>query len=170
MSSVILGIDPGLAITGFGILESTGRDNQRVMGYGVIRTRANTPLSDRIVEIHDELKKILYEFKPDIVAVEKLYFGKNAKTAMDVGHARGVVLLTIADEKLPLCEYTPMQIKLALTGYGKADKQQVQHLVQQLLNLKEIPKPDDAADALAVALTAVASNDELMVESYRRKA
>ena len=170
MSSIILGIDPGLAITGFGILESSGRDSQKVLGYGVIRTEAHTPLSDRIVQIRDELRSILHEFKPDIVAVEKLYFGKNAKTAMIVGQARGVVLLTIADEKLPLCEYTPMQIKLALTGYGKADKRQMQHLVQQLLNLKEMPKPDDAADALAVALTAIATNDELIEETYRRNA
>ncbi|MCA9397358.1 crossover junction endodeoxyribonuclease RuvC [candidate division WWE3 bacterium] len=157
MSSIILGIDPGLAITGFGVLESRGREDQKVLGYGAIRTPAGMSLPSRLMEIRQELQTLLAQFKPDAVGVEKLYFGKNAKTAMAVGQARGVVLLTLSENNIPIYEYTPLQIKMALTGYGRADKAQVQQLVQQLLRLSEIPKPDDAADGLAIALTAIMS-------------
>jgi crossover junction endodeoxyribonuclease RuvC len=154
MSSVILGIDPGLATTGFGVVQSETRDLQHVLQYGVIRTDAQSDQSIRLQNIYDEMSDIIRASKPDLAAVEQLFFGKNTKTAMVVGQARGVILLALAHNQVPIKEFTPLQIKIALTGYGRADKQQVQVLVKQLLHLPTLPKPDDAADALAIALTA----------------
>jgi len=151
-SFLILGLDPGLADTGYGIIEKRG-DNMSMVACGSIKTLAGADFIERLKIIHQELKKIIKKFKPDIVGVEQLFFCKNVKTALLVGQARGVCLMTIAENNLPIFEYTPLQIKLALTSYGKADKNQVGQMVKILLNLKAVPKPDDAADALAVAIT-----------------
>jgi len=154
MSRVILGIDPGIAIVGYGLLEADSREVQRVLDVGVIRTEAGLPTAQRLLSVFQELEKLIQKYSPTQAAVEKLYFGKNVKTALTVGEARGVILLALESCGIPLVEFTPLEVKVALTGYGRADKQQMQHMVRQLLGLKEIPKPDDAADALAVALTA----------------
>jgi crossover junction endodeoxyribonuclease RuvC len=147
----VLGIDPGTAITGYAIIEETVGDLQMIT-LGVITTPAKTPLPSRLQTIHSELKQIVAEYEPEAAAVEELFFSRNARTAMSVGHARGVILLTLADSNLPIAEYTPMQIKQAVTGYGNANKHQVQEMVRTLLELSETPKPDDAADAAAVAI------------------
>lgn len=148
---IILGIDPGTATTGYGLIKKEGQ-NFKMIDYGCILTPAKTPLPDRINQIFDELTKIIKDNKPDQVAVEKLFFAKNTKTAIDVAQARGVILLAITKSKKPTFEYTPLEVKMALTGYGRADKRQMQAMVKTLLSLSEIPKPDDAADALAIAM------------------
>lgn len=147
----ILGIDPGTGILGFGVVES-GRP-PKIIDAGVIRTRAHQPEPERLAIIFDGLHEIIKSARPDMLSVEKLFFARNVTTAMSVAQARGVVLLAAQQYNLPIFEYTPMQIKLSVTGYGKADKKQMQEMVRVLLNLKEVPKPDDAADALAAALT-----------------
>jgi len=147
----VLGIDPGTATTGYAVVEETVGDLQMI-ALGVITTPAKTPLPLRLQTIHNELKEIVAEFEPEAAAVEELFFSRNARTAMSVGHARGVILLALADSNLPIAEYTPMQIKQAVTGYGNANKHQVQEMVRMLLALSETPKPDDAADAAAVAI------------------
>jgi crossover junction endodeoxyribonuclease RuvC len=147
----VLGIDPGLAITGYAVVEEHGSDVQ-LLTKGVVRTPANTPDPERLALIHEELGAIIAEQQPDASAVEELFFSRNVRTAMSVGQARGVILLTLANAGLPIAEYTPMQVKEAITGYGNADKQQVQEMVRMLLNLSEVPRPDDAADAVAVAI------------------
>lgn len=146
----ILGIDPGTAIIGYGVIDS-GRKLE-LIDYGCIKTSADLSTADRLVVLNKELKKILKKYKPDAVAVEDIFFFKNLKTAIKVSQARGVILLTIAHLKIPIYEFTPLQIKQAVACYGRAEKIQVQKMVKALLNLKEIPKPDDAADALAVAI------------------
>ena len=148
----ILGIDPGTAITGFGVIKVEG-GKLAVQGCGVIRTPAKQAQSKRLAHIFRELETIIKKTKPDVVAVEKLFFINNVKTAMTVGEARGVVLLAIEKAGLPLFEYTPLQVKLAITGYGKAEKSQIQLMVKQILKLKVTPQPDDMADALAIAIT-----------------
>lgn len=148
----ILGIDPGTGILGFGIIEIQGRKAQ-VVDAGVIRTPVKEDDAVRLLTIYEELTDIIASTKPSIMSVEKLFFARNVTTAMTVAQARGVVLLCGQQAGLTLFEYTPMQIKQAVTGYGRADKKQMQEMVRVLLNLKEIPKPDDAADALAAALT-----------------
>lgn len=148
---IILGIDPGLAATGYGIIKKEN-DNFSLINYGCLRTDAHFDFSRRLQDIHNGLKKIIKEFFPEIIAVEELFFAKNVKTALLVGQARGVVLLTAMQSHLPFYEYTPLQVKQAVSGYGRADKRQIQEMVKTLLNLKESPKPDDAADALAVAI------------------
>ncbi len=147
----VLGVDPGLAITGYGLVEGDEQSLEAV-AYGVLRTPANTPRADRLVLLHQGMAELLTRYRPDAVAMEELFFGTNARTAMTVGEARGVLLLTIAEAGLPISEYTPLQVKQAITGYGQADKQQVQHMVRFLLRLPDIPKPDDAADGLAVSI------------------
>jgi crossover junction endodeoxyribonuclease RuvC len=147
----VLGIDPGTAITGYAIVEETEGRLQLVV-IGVITTPAKTPLPSRLQQIYGELAQIVATHQPDSSAVEELFFSRNARTAMSVGHARGVTLLALADAGLPIVEYTPMQIKQAVTGYGNAGKHQVQEMVRMLLNLDDVPKPDDAADAAAVAI------------------
>lgn len=150
----ILGIDPGLARTGWGIIErSHGHD--RLVSYGCIETPAKTPDHERLAALFDELQKIVKTYRPDQAAVERLFFEKNAKTAIQVGQARGVVILALSLVKIPQQEFTPLQVKQAVAGYGAATKDQVQKMVKTLLKLSGIPKPDDAADALAVALTLV---------------
>jgi crossover junction endodeoxyribonuclease RuvC len=149
----IIGIDPGTGILGFGVVEITAGNKTKLVTAGVITTPPHTPLDERLEEIFDGLTQIIAETKPDSMSVEKLFFAKNVTTAMSVASARGVAILTGRKAGLPIAEYTPMQIKQSLTGYGKADKKQVQEMVRMHLNLKEIPKPDDAADALAAAIT-----------------
>lgn len=148
----ILGIDPGTGILGFGIIDVSARQPKLIDG-GVIRTPVKEDDAVRLLTIYDELTEIIKQNKPDIMSVEKLFFARNVTTAMTVAQARGVVLLCAQQAGIPIYEYTPMQIKQAITGYGKADKKQMQEMVRVILQLKEIPKPDDAADALAAAIT-----------------
>ena len=149
----IIGIDPGTASVGYGIIdEEDGRLN--VVKYGVIRTRPKDgDASIRLQIIYHELNNILNTYRPDVAAVEELFFGRNISTAIQVGQARGVLLLALANSQIPVAEYSPPKIKEAVSGYGNASKEQVQYMVQNLLDLEEKPKPDDAADGLAVALT-----------------
>lgn len=147
----VLGIDPGTATTGYAIVEEV-EGRLQLLAMGVITTPAKMPLPLRLQQIYADLRKIVAEHNPDASAVEELFFSRNVRTAMSVGHARGVTLLALADAELPISEYTPMQVKQAVTGYGNAGKQQVQEMVRMLLNLAEIPRPDDAADAAAVAI------------------
>ena len=148
---IILGIDPGIATTGFGLIKVEGQKMTAVK-YGCISTPAKTDKSKRLLEIAADLKKIIKQYRPRCVVCEQLFFAANSKTAITVGEARGVVLVTVAENKIPLYEFTPLQIKQAVTGYGRADKQQIQQMVKTLLKLKTIPKPDDASDALAAAI------------------
>lgn len=148
----IIGIDPGTGILGFGVIDVTGRAMQLVTA-GVVTTPAHTPLDARLEEIYDSLTEIIAETKPEIMSIEKLFFARNVTTAMSVAHARGVAMLAGRKAELQFAEYTPMQIKQTLTGYGKADKKQVQEMVRLQLGLKVVPKPDDAADALGAAIT-----------------
>lgn len=148
---LVLGIDPGLAITGYGLVEGDGQDLAMVK-YGVVRTPAKTPIADRLVQLHGELSELIAAFRPDAAAVEELFFSTNAQTAIMVGQARGVALLSLAEADISIAEYTPLQIKQAITGYGGAEKAQVQEMVRLLLGLGEIPRPDDAADGLAVSI------------------
>jgi crossover junction endodeoxyribonuclease RuvC len=152
----ILGIDPGTGILGFGVIEVSGRRTQLV-DAGVIRTPVHEDDAVRLLTIYEELTDIIVSTQPQIMSVEKLFFARNVTTAMTVAQARGVVLLCGKQAGLTLFEYTPLQIKQAVTGYGKADKKQMQEMVRVLLNLKEVPRPDDAADALAAALTHASS-------------
>jgi crossover junction endodeoxyribonuclease RuvC len=147
-----LGIDPGTGILGFGVIEIVKRQPVLV-DAGVIRTPVKEDDAVRLLTIYEELTEIIADTKPDMMSVEKLFFARNVTTAMTVAQARGVVLLCGMQARLPIHEYTPMQIKQAVTGYGKADKKQMQEMVRVLLQLKEVPKPDDAADALAAAIT-----------------
>lgn len=134
------------------MLETEGRETYRVWGYGVIDTPRARPLAERVLFLARELRAIIDRERPGEAAVEDLFIAKNSRTAASVGHGRGAILLTLAEAGLPITEYNPRQVKVALTGYGAADKSQMQNMVQRLLRLKEIPKPDDAADALAIAL------------------
>lgn len=147
----IIGIDPGTGILGFGVIDSQPGKLQLVTA-GVIRTPAHTSLPDRLLEIYDGLTEIISETKPSMMAIEKLFFARNVTTAMSVSHARGVAMLTGRQASLVIEEYTPLQIKQTLTGYGKADKKQVQEMVRLQLRLSDVPKPDDCADALAAAI------------------
>jgi len=146
-----LGIDPGTAITGYGVVEEDG-SQMRPLTYGVIRTASDTPHVQRLQKIYRSLTALVEEWGPVEAAVEELFFSKNVRTAMSVGQARGVTLLAVADAGLMVAEYTPTAIKQAVTGYGNAGKMQMQEMTQLLLELDEIPHPDDAADALAVAI------------------
>ena len=148
---VIFGVDPGFAITGYGVIEYKG-NRFRTIDYGVITTAAKTELPQRLCALSDRLAELLERYKPDAMSVEELFFNTNLKTAIAVGHGRGVVLLTAAKAGIPVYEYTPLQVKQAVVGYGRAKKEQVQYMVKVLLSLDSIPKPDDAADALAVAI------------------
>ena len=149
---IILGIDPGIATLGYGIVEKDGRGNCRAVDYGVVQTPKEEGLPVRLAMLEEGLVKILQKYHPDEVAMEELFFSKNITTGIAVAHARGVALLTCAKHCGKLYEYTPMQIKQALTGYGRAEKKQMQLTVASLLKLTTVPKPDDAADALAVAM------------------
>ncbi len=149
---IVIGIDPGTAITGYGVLEEYPDKTLHVVEHGVIRTPSGMDADRRLKILYELLTEKLQTFSPDCAAVEKLYFQKNVRTALNVGQARGVILLALAQIPIPVYEYNPMDIKLAVTGYGMAEKRQVQLMVKALLCMREIPKPDDAADALAVAI------------------
>lgn len=148
----ILGIDPGTGIVGFGVIDSDGKKHKLVDG-GIIKSPPKQDLDLCLKTIYKGIKELIKTNKPDVMAVEKLFFGKNVKTAISVSHARGVIILAASLENIPVAEYTPLQIKQSLTGYGRADKKQIQEMVRVLLGLKEVPTQDDCADALAVALT-----------------
>lgn len=148
---IILGIDPGYAIIGYGVLDFEG-NNFKVIDYGSIETPAGMEFAIRLKRIYDGMEELIKSYKPDAVAVEELFFNKNTKTALKVGHGRGVILLSGAKNGIAVSEYTPLQVKQAVCGYGRADKNQVQQMVKMILGLKEVPKPDDTADALAVAI------------------
>jgi len=149
---VVLGIDPGIATLGWGIIKKTEEVPYKVEAYGCINTDKKSLFSQRLKEIHNKLSKIIKKYEPDIAAIEQLFFAKNVKTAISVGEARGVAILAAVQANLPVAEYTPLQVKQSLVGYGRAEKKQMQKMLKILLGLKDIPKPDDAADALAVAL------------------
>lgn len=157
----ILGIDPGVAIVGFGVVDSEGGTQQMVQ-YGAINTPANQPLAARLVQIEQDLTELLEQFKPDEVAIEELFFSKNITTGIAVAHARGVILATVEKAGVPIYEYTPMQVKQAVVGYGLAEKNQVMDMTKRLLKLRAVPKPDDAADALAIAICHARSATSLL--------
>jgi crossover junction endodeoxyribonuclease RuvC len=149
---LVIGIDPGTATTGYGLVRELADGSLAAAGYGVILTPADMPMPERLLQLHEQLGELINLHHPDCGAVEKLFFQRNVRTALSVGQGRGVVLLTLAQAELPVAEYTPLEIKLAVVGYGAADKRQVQQMVRALLGLHELPHPDDAADALAVAI------------------
>ncbi|MBO8172600.1 MAG: crossover junction endodeoxyribonuclease RuvC [Bacillaceae bacterium] len=148
----IIGIDPGIAIVGFGIIVQRG---SRLVPeqYGSIQTRAGLETATRLKQVYDATVELLHKYQPDVMAIEKLYFNRNVTTAFTVGQARGVMMLAAEQQGIPIYEYTPLQVKQATVGYGKAEKKQVQEMVRMLLSLKDIPRPDDVADALGVAIT-----------------
>jgi crossover junction endodeoxyribonuclease RuvC len=149
----ILGIDPGTGIMGFGVIEADKSGKVKLIDGGVIRTKIHQPLDERLMEIYRHLASEIARTKPTVMAIEQLFFAQNVTTAISVSHARGVAMLAGKLAGLEITEYTPLQIKQALTGYGRADKKQMQEMVRVLLGLKEVPKPDDCADALATAIT-----------------
>jgi len=148
---IILGIDPGFAITGYGVINYVG-NKFKVMDFGVITTKADLPHPQRLLLLEKSLVNIINTYKPETMSIEELFFNSNAKTAIQVGQGRGVALLCAARADIPVFEYTPIQVKQGVTGYGRAAKTQVQQMIKILLGLSEVPKPDDAADALAVAI------------------
>ena len=148
----IIGIDPGTGILGFGVID-VDRGKLAMVTAGVIKTPAHTPLEERLVEIYEGLQQIIAETSPQVMSIEKLFFAQNVTTAISVSHARGVAMLAGKQAGLRIAEYTPLQIKQPLTGYGRAEKKQMQEMVRLQLGLKQAPKPDDAADALAAAIT-----------------
>jgi crossover junction endodeoxyribonuclease RuvC len=147
----VIGVDPGTAITGWGIVEGDG-NNLAMLAAGVITTPAGTPLPNRLQTIYRELTAVIERWQPETAGLEELFFSKNAKTALAVGHGRGAAMLALANANLPITEYKPLEVKQAITGHGGADKLQMQQMVKLLLALDDIPRPDDAADALAVAI------------------
>jgi crossover junction endodeoxyribonuclease RuvC len=148
---IVLGIDPGTARLGYGVVERQG-SQLTMLDYGCLESVNDRPLEQRLLLIHEGIDDLIGTWRPEAVGVERLFFNRNVQTAMAVGQARGVVLLTAAQHGLPVLEYGPHEVKLAVTGYGKAPKDQVQRMVQMVLSMKEVPRPDDAADALAVAV------------------
>lgn len=149
---IVLGIDPGYALMGWGVVESRG-NVMRLLGYGVVETKAGVPVQDRLRTLQQGIRRLVAEYHPDDVAFEELFFARNVTTALTVGAARGAAIIAAAEYTENLYEYTPMQIKQALTGWGKADKKQIQQMVKFLLHLEDIPRPDDAADGIAAAIT-----------------
>lgn len=147
----ILGIDPGYAIVGYGVLDYD-KVSFTTVNYGAITTDSETPFDRRLKEIYDDMCSILDMFNPDCMSIEKLYFNTNTTTGIDVAQARGVIMLAAAQRNIPIYEYTPLQVKVAVTGYGRAEKHQMQEMTKNILHLKAVPKPDDTADALAIAI------------------
>ena len=148
---IVLGIDPGYAIVGYGVVEYHN-NHFKVLDYGAIITEAHTPFNERIERIYDCACALIARYSPDAMAIEKLFFNTNQKTAIDVAQARGALVLAAQKAKMPIFEYTPLQVKQSVVGYGRAEKKQVQEMTRIMLNLEKIPKPDDAADALAMAI------------------
>ena len=149
--AVILGIDPGVATVGFGVIEAEG-SRCKMISCGAITTPAHTPLSQRLSQIYHDMLELIDTFKPDCIAIEELFFNTNITTGISVAHGRGVVVLAGQERGVPMYEYTPLQVKQAITGYGRAEKKQMMEMVRRLLNLKSVAKPDDASDALAIAI------------------
>ncbi len=147
----ILGIDPGIAIVGYGVVDKEG-NRYKTVAYDAVTTKAHTPLEDRLEKVYNGVCEIIKEYKPDAMSIEELFFNNNAKTALTVGQARGVIILAAVQNHIPVYEYTPLQVKQALTGYGRASKTQIQQMMKSMLGLTEVPKPDDVADALAIAV------------------
>ena len=166
---IVLGIDPGVATIGFGVVRAERQKNTLVQ-YGVITTPPGIPLSSRLLQISDDMEELIRTFHPDEMAVEELFFTKNITTGIAVAHGRGVILLSAERLGVPVFEYTPMQVKQAVTGYGKAVKKQVQEMTRVLLHLSAIPKPDDTADALAMAITFCHTNGNQLNRFVRRVA
>ena len=165
----ILGIDPGTGICGFGVVEITKLNKPVAKDFGVIATPAHTPLPDRLEDIYNSMNEIIATNQPDLISIEKLFFSKNITTGISVAEARGVCLLVAKQHNLPIYEYTPNEIKKTLTGYGSAGKKQMQEMVRIQLGLKTVPKPDDAADALAAAITHLfSSRADLLAPSPHR--
>jgi crossover junction endodeoxyribonuclease RuvC len=150
--SAVLGIDPGIGTTGYGIVDEDSRGGVTLIAYGAIETPPGAPMPARLRQLHDETQALMRQYRLESVAVEQLFFGRNVTTAISVGQARGVVLLAAAQAGLDVFEYKPAEVKQALSGYGKADKRQMQEMVRMLLNLDHVPRPDDAADAIAIAV------------------
>ena len=155
---IIVGFDPGIATLGYGVISTDIRGKPEMIDFGIVSTSKDENLAVRLAMLEKGIKQIIDKFKPDEIAVEELFFAKNVKTGIAVAHARGVILLTAIKECGKLYEYTPLQIKQALTGYGRAEKNQIQQMVKTTLRLKAVPRPDDAADALAVALCHAQTN------------
>ncbi len=149
---IVMGIDPGTATTGFGVIKVSSKKEYNCLDYGVIKTSPNSSPQERLKKINDDFTSLVIKHQPSAIAIESLFFFKNAKTAIPVSQARGVLLNVIAQKEIKSYEFTPLQAKIATVGYGRAEKKQVQEMVKKILNLKEIPKPDDASDALAIAI------------------
>ena len=158
---LVLGIDPGYAIVGFGFVQ-TEKGMQRLLKYGAITTPAGMPIESRLMDIDRDMNELLETFKPDCLAIEELFFNTNVTTAINVAQARGVILVSAAKHGVPIYEYTPLQVKQAVVGYGRAEKNQVMDMTMRLLNLKQRPRPDDAADAIAIALCHARSRTSLL--------
>ncbi len=155
---IIIGIDPGTATTGFGIIKIKGKNDYECLDYGIIKTDSKWNPQSRLEKISNDFKDLLKKYNPEILAIESLFFFKNLKTAVPVSQARGVILMAAANKNIQVFEFTPLQAKMATVGHGRAPKKQVQEMIKIILNLKEIPKPDDASDALAVAVCYIYSN------------
>jgi crossover junction endodeoxyribonuclease RuvC len=151
---IILGLDPGIADTGFGVISYDG-SKMKCLEFGSIKTSPKLELVERLIELDKSLQEIIKKYKPNLVSIEKIFFTNNAKTALIVGQARGVILINVAKNKIPIVEFTPLQLKQGISNYGRADKRQVKNMIKILLNLKELPKSDDAADALGLAICAL---------------
>jgi len=147
----ILGIDPGIAIVGYGVVDKEG-NRYKTVAYDAVTTKAHTPLEERLEIVYNGIVELIKEYRPDAMSIEELFFNNNAKTALTVGQARGVIILAAVQNHVPVYEYTPLQVKQALTGYGRASKTQIQQMMKSMLGLSEVPKPDDVADALAIAV------------------
>ena len=165
---VILGIDPGYAIVGYGVIDY--RNNHfSVIDYGAILTDAKMPFNERLEKIFDELTEIIEKYNPEAMAIEKVFYNSNAKTVIDVSQARGVIMLAAQKKKLPAYEYTPLQVKQSVVGYGRAEKKQIQEMIRRILALEKVPKPDDTADALAMAVCHAHASGSLMQNMRIRK-
>ena len=163
----ILGIDPGYGITGFGIVDAQ-RNQFQLLKYGAITTPAGTEFSARLEMIYEDMRQLLQVAKPDVVAIEELFFGQNVTTGIGVAQSRGVILLAVRQAGVPICEYKPMQVKQAVVGYGNATKHQVMDMTRRILHLDKVPKPDDAADAIAIALCHARSSTSLLAQATKR--
>lgn len=157
----VLGIDPGTTTTGFGILEYNQNQDYKVINYGIIETKPKIAQQIKLKEIFEDLNELIAKYKPDILGVEKVFYNTNPKTVISVSQARGISLLCAGIHNIKVFEYTPLQVKNAVVGYGRAEKKQVQYMIKNILKLKETPKPDDAADALAVAICAILENKSI---------
>jgi len=155
---IVLGIDPGLSMAGWGVVEKGQKDKVKMLEYGCIKTYPTDKLVNRLKYIYDEIQIVISKYKPEVVAIEELFFLKGSKVIASVGQARGAILIAVVNNNIPVFEYNPRHVKIALTGYGSADKHQMQHMVKAILGLKEIPKPDDSADALAMAICHLNTN------------